>query len=403
MRLMRAKPRNPTLHIPHIQSHYPTFFTFNYLDALQLTDHIQHLLRDHDCVIIPDFGGLIADYEPARLHPVRHTLAPPAKRVAFNQALTRNDGLLVDAVSRHLHLTPSTARQQVRDAVQRMQQELEEQQRTELPGIGIFRQAPGRGLDFEYTGHQNLLPASFGLPELTSRPVRATDALQARERDHQAPSPQLAPTRRRTLNRLVNGVLGASIFGLLVAANLQGWHMAGKWPAGWWWPSIEAPTAASGPTTRPQTANLAQPWTEAGVPDGAPEATPEISKSAKVATAPKAAATPAAAPASVAAATKAAIEHKAVAKSGAKPAEAGGHYYVGIDSFGSMAQATQAQRNLARAGKETQVVKAGWHHGYFTKWHRLMAPGTFASQQQANASLPALRKQYGPNLVVYKY
>ncbi|MCC3160852.1 hypothetical protein LJ737_26680, partial [Hymenobacter sp. 15J16-1T3B] len=36
---------------------------------MQLTDHIQHLLRDHDCVIIPDFGGLIADYEPARLHP----------------------------------------------------------------------------------------------------------------------------------------------------------------------------------------------------------------------------------------------------------------------------------------------------------------------------------------------
>ncbi|UOQ77221.1 hypothetical protein MUN84_00290 [Hymenobacter sp. 5516J-16] len=40
-----------------------------------LSDHIRTLLRDHDCVIIPDFGGLIADYAPAQIHPVRHTLA----------------------------------------------------------------------------------------------------------------------------------------------------------------------------------------------------------------------------------------------------------------------------------------------------------------------------------------
>ena len=81
---------------------------------MQLSDHIRTLLRDHDCVIIPDFGGLIAEYAPAHIHPVRHTLAPPAKHVAFNQSLTRNDGLLVDALSGALHVTPTPARQIVR-------------------------------------------------------------------------------------------------------------------------------------------------------------------------------------------------------------------------------------------------------------------------------------------------
>lgn len=388
---------------------------------MQLTDHIQHLLRDHDCVIIPDFGGLIADYEPARLHPVRHTLAPPAKRVAFNQSLTRNDGLLVDAVSRSLHLTTGMARQQVRDAVQRMQQELEEQQRTELPGIGIFRQAPGRGLDFEYTGHQNLLPASFGLPELTSRPVRATDALLARERGHQAPSPQLAPARRRLMGRVTNGVLVASIFGLIVAANLQVWHNMDLWPKGWWWPSSEVPTAGA-PRPRTQAANLAaQPWTETAVPDGTPADAPEISQpaaapAAKVAAAPKAAATPAASTASVAAATKAAVEgQKAAAKPAATPAVAAGaagtrvsgvsnRWYVVKATFNSLGGAQKAQQNYATKGVTAKILMPRWGHRNVvntTKYRVTVAD--FADKKSAQQNLPALKKQFGQEILVYPY
>ena len=143
---------------------------------MHLADHIRPLLRDHDCVIIPDFGGLVADVSPARAQPGRQALSPPTKLVAFNQALTRNDGLLVDALSQHLGLSIAQAREAVRTAVAGLQQELDETNRTELPGIGIFRRAAGRGLAFEYTGTDNLLAAAFGLPELAARPVRATDA-----------------------------------------------------------------------------------------------------------------------------------------------------------------------------------------------------------------------------------
>jgi CCDC81-like prokaryotic HU domain 1/CCDC81-like prokaryotic HU domain 2/SPOR domain len=385
---------------------------------MQLTDHIQHLLRDHDCVIIPDFGGLIADYEPARLHPVRHTLAPPAKRVAFNQALTRNDGLLVDAISRTLHLTPGMARQQVRDAVQRMQQELEEQQRTELPGIGVFRSLPGRGLDFEYTGHQNLLPASFGLPELTSRPVRATDALQARERVHQAPQPTLAPARRKALRRLANGVLGFSIVGLILSANLQFAQQMGYWPKEWW-PGQDAATASAPAVARPQAASLAQPWTEDVVPDGTPEATPEISKPAPVArpaavAPPKPAATPAAATASVAAATKAAVEGKTAATPPAKAATAGrggntvsgvsNRWYVVKATFNSMNGAAQVQKNYAAKGVAAKILLPRWGHRAVvnTKKYRVTV-ADFADKQSAQQSLPALKKQFGNEILVYPY
>ena len=149
---------------------------------MTLSDHLRPLLRDHDCVIIPDFGGLVAEYTSAKVQPAgRHLLSPPTRQVAFNQALTRNDGLLLDALRQHLGLSAAEAREHLRQAVAMLHYELKVQQRTELPGIGVFRQQVGRGLQFEYTGTENLLAAAFGLPELTAHPVAAIDARSARE------------------------------------------------------------------------------------------------------------------------------------------------------------------------------------------------------------------------------
>ena len=134
---------------------------------MQLADHLRPLLRDHDCVIIPDFGGLVAEYAPARVQPGgRHMLSPPTRQVAFNQALTRNDGLLLDALREHLNLPAAEAREALRQAVATLHHDLQARQRTELPGVGVFRQVAGRGLQFEYTGTDNMLAAAFGLPEL---------------------------------------------------------------------------------------------------------------------------------------------------------------------------------------------------------------------------------------------
>ena len=196
---------------------------------LHLADHIRPLLRDHDCVIIPDFGGLVADASSARAQPGRQALSPPTKLVAFNQALTRNDGLLVDALSQHLGLTIAQAREAVRAAVATLQQELDANNRTELPGIGIFRRAVGRGLAFEYTGTDNLLASAFGLPELAARPVRTTNARATR------PQPALRGTvaRRTRWARLLPGGVIVLVVGLLLMANYQVAQHNGYLPTSW--------------------------------------------------------------------------------------------------------------------------------------------------------------------------
>ena len=270
---------------------------------MNLADHLRPLLRDHDCVIIPDFGGLVAEYTPARVQPGgRHVLSPPTRQVAFNQALTRNDGLLVDALRQHLNVPAAEAREALRQAVATLHRDLQTQQRTELPGIGVFRQVAGRGLQFEYTGTDNLLTAAFGLPELTVHPVSVTDARLAREQQAQL-VPRLRSAGRGVKLRRV--VPGAAI-GLLAGLAVAGLYLLNLHPT-------VLPTAWQGHLPRweqtsrqaaPQQAALAQPsFAEpaelasepvAAVPDSVVEAVaPQaIVSSEPVKTAPKA--TPAA-------------------------------------------------------------------------------------------------------------
>jgi len=398
---------------------------------MNLADHLRPLLRDHDCVIIPDFGGLVAEYAPAHIKPGgRHLLVPPSRQVAFNQALTRNDGLLVDALRQHLGLSAVEAREAVRQAVSSLHQQLRAEQRTELPGIGVFHQLPGRGLQFDYTGTDCLLPATFGLPELAAHPVRALDVRQAREQQA-----QLLP-RLRTAGQRVGWrrVVPGAFVGLLAGVAVAGLYLLGLHPEA-------APVAMRGylpqfdaVSLRPATqqATLGQATFEQPVPTvrssantepahelladtaAAPLAsnTPAPAETAPVTTPVVAAATPSAAPVVRPAATKApalvaASAPAAVVKPAAKPivvakpalvpaathAVAGktikqrtGRFYVVVAAYGSLQLAENGRKNLARAGRDAKVI----YPFFGTRFYRLSA-ADFPDKASANFAAARLR------------
>ena len=64
-----------------------------------ISKHIFELLHEHDCVIIPDFGGFVANYLPARLDELNNRVFPPSKHLLFNKNLINNDGLLAHRIS----------------------------------------------------------------------------------------------------------------------------------------------------------------------------------------------------------------------------------------------------------------------------------------------------------------
>ncbi|UOQ51626.1 HU domain-containing protein [Hymenobacter cellulosivorans] len=379
---------------------------------MQLSDHIRTLLRDHDCVIIPEFGGLIADYAPAQVHPVRHTLAPPAKRVAFNQSLTRNDGLLVDALSRSLNLTTAQARLLVRDAVGRLQAELDASQRTELPGIGIFRQSAGRGLEFEYTGNQNLLTASYGLPELVSRPIRATDALLARDRQQSAPI--LAVSRSRRAMKTFRIAATLVITGLILSANYQFASQLGYLPESWKITSSQEPTTAesaapeeAAPAVARQPAALAaHDWDDSAPVASAAEpvapAAPAAVVAKPVVRKPKAvAAKPVVkAPAATKPAAAVSVAKPAVATDGGTTIKGRtGRAYVIVGAYNTLAHAEKGRMALVNHGhRHARIVMPAPGSRKF----RLSAID-YANKAEAQKQLPVLRKHLGSSLWVLNY
>lgn len=140
-------------------------------------DQLRQLLQEHDCVTLPGLGGLMAETLPARIHPVRHTLSPPARRLAFNEKLRHDDGLLTAAVGRAMQLPVADlepARTRVTTFTEELRAALREHRAAELRGLGTLRQAgPDAPVRFEPAA-PGLLPlaSSFGLPELVARPLQ---------------------------------------------------------------------------------------------------------------------------------------------------------------------------------------------------------------------------------------
>ncbi|WP_266205742.1 HU domain-containing protein [Pontibacter kalidii] len=182
--------------------------------------HIKSLLYDHDCVIIPDFGGLIARYVPARINPVKHTLSPPSKKIAFNEKLVLNDGLLISSIAHHNHITKDEAQQRVAEFVHQAKSHLQQEKRFELSDIGIFRYNAERRLVFEHTETDNMLEESFGLPELSARPVKVQEpaVLRTLIKERQQELIEEKQPLRRRIKRAYNLAAGLALAGLSVSA-----------------------------------------------------------------------------------------------------------------------------------------------------------------------------------------
>ena len=64
---------------------------------IELAKHIEVLLLENDCVIVPGLGGFIAHYRSCVYNEDTGEFCPPARTIGFNPQLVMNDGLLVQS------------------------------------------------------------------------------------------------------------------------------------------------------------------------------------------------------------------------------------------------------------------------------------------------------------------
>ena len=99
---------------------------------------IINLLSENDCVVVPDFGGFVAQYSPAKLDDSTGFFSPPSKQVLFNKNLINNDGLLVNAIAQVQAITFNDANKLIKNIVRDLNLELRSKKKTEINGLGLI-------------------------------------------------------------------------------------------------------------------------------------------------------------------------------------------------------------------------------------------------------------------------
>ncbi len=128
---------------------------------MDITHYIKELLLLNDCVIIPEFGGFVANYKPATIQ--NNQFFPPTKEIAFNNKLISNDGLLINYISDSEGINYFEAKQRLESFVEETLLNLERKRNVYFEGIGYIHYDSRENLQFEPQLNQNLLVDSYGL------------------------------------------------------------------------------------------------------------------------------------------------------------------------------------------------------------------------------------------------
>ena len=142
---------------------------------------IGDLLLQHNCVIVPSFGGFVAQRTSAKIDPAKGVIIPPKKSVLFNKQLINNDGLLIAALSQANSIPYSEAAEEVQAHINEWEARLQMGGRITIDRVGNLFYDQERNLCFEQDRFYNLLLESFGLSAVHFVSVADAEAKESHE------------------------------------------------------------------------------------------------------------------------------------------------------------------------------------------------------------------------------
>ena len=179
---------------------------------------IAELLFEHDCVIVPNFGGLVATYRPARLNKSAHRIMPPSKHVGFNRNLLHNDGLLTHHVATKLGMAYAEAQQHITDLVLGYQRQLASNGRIHWEKIGVFFHDNSGVLQFIPEEQENFLLEAYGWKPLQLSPVAQIAPTQEEEKE-ETPVITLEPKRALSAWKVAAVAIPIALAGALLTIS----------------------------------------------------------------------------------------------------------------------------------------------------------------------------------------
>jgi len=161
----------------------------------ELSPYLRKLLLEHDCAIIPDFGGFVMQRHPAHRATANEQLLPPSKTVGFNALLRAEDGLLAHEVCKSRRIPYAQAADFVQQCVRDMKRDLMRGIEVEFDGVGTLSPTTNGHFDFRPSEQTTFAPENYFLTPLAlsalplTVPPKVTDVIATSP----AESPSSAP------------------------------------------------------------------------------------------------------------------------------------------------------------------------------------------------------------------
>jgi len=129
-------------------------------------NHIKELLFEQDCVVIPEFGGFVTNFDCAKINLTNRFIAPPQKWLAFNALLKNDDGLLSNYIAKEDNISISQANFKVRNFVDDIKRYLRVDKTYSIDGLGTFSQNEEKKIQFQPKSTNNFYSESFGMENI---------------------------------------------------------------------------------------------------------------------------------------------------------------------------------------------------------------------------------------------
>ncbi len=145
---------------------------------IELARHIEVLLLENDCVIIPGIGGFVTHYTASVRIEEENLFIPPARVIGFNPQLKMNDGLLTQSYMSVYGTNFSDATKMIERKADELITLLHEDGKAELPNIGEIC-CSIRG-DYSFTPYDNKLisPQLYGLDTFEMQELSVLESKQ---------------------------------------------------------------------------------------------------------------------------------------------------------------------------------------------------------------------------------
>ncbi len=183
---------------------------------IELERHIEILLLNNDCVIVPGFGGFMAHHIEAFYDERDGLYIPPRRTLGFNPQLQLNDSLLAQSYIEAYDMSYPEAIRRIESEVTELRMHLSNKGRYEMADIGVIFVNDEGKYAFEPCESGILTPSLYGLSSYNFDVVENQEEnSQAKIIDinqHQEPDSGIICINKSTLRNVVAACLLAIVF-----------------------------------------------------------------------------------------------------------------------------------------------------------------------------------------------